>query len=85
MRTEDFRRGTPTSELERPLVWQVNRNPRLNSCGVTRSGCSSLASALTSNLHLKEINLWYNFLNDSDLQPLYELTRSPRYVLESVL
>ncbi|KAJ0070724.1 hypothetical protein NL108_018278 [Boleophthalmus pectinirostris] len=58
---------------------------RLNSCGVSRSGCSSLASALCSNSHLKEINLWYNLLNDSDLQPLYQLVRSPQCPLESVL
>lgn len=60
---------------------------RLNSCGVSKSGCSSLAAALKSNRssHLTELNLWYNFLNDSDLRGLIELTNSPLYRLKTLL
>uniref|UniRef100_A0A8C6WE92 Uncharacterized protein n=1 Tax=Neogobius melanostomus TaxID=47308 RepID=A0A8C6WE92_9GOBI len=59
---------------------------RLNSCGVSKSGCCSLAAALRSNpSHLREINLWYNLLNDSDLKALYDLRQNPRFRLDTVL
>ncbi|XP_029935752.1 NACHT, LRR and PYD domains-containing protein 12-like, partial [Myripristis murdjan] len=41
---------------------------RLTDCQVTDEGCASLASALKSNPHLTELDLSYNYLQDSGVK-----------------
>jgi len=45
--------------------------------------CSALASALKSNIHLRELNLGYNDLKDSDVKLLRDLLKSPDCRLET--
>ena len=43
---------------------------RLSGCGVTEEGCFSLASALTSNSHLKQLDLNFSHLGGPGLKKL---------------
>ncbi|XP_014834784.1 PREDICTED: NACHT, LRR and PYD domains-containing protein 3-like isoform X2 [Poecilia mexicana] len=46
-------------------------------CGLSKISCDFLASALKSNsLHLTQLDLWGNNLNDSDVQQLKDLVES---------
>uniref|UniRef100_A0A8C6TSV3 NACHT domain-containing protein n=1 Tax=Neogobius melanostomus TaxID=47308 RepID=A0A8C6TSV3_9GOBI len=58
---------------------------RLWGCSLSKSSCSSLASALKSNpSHLRELYLWFNDLKDSDVQELHELQQSPHCRLKEL-
>ncbi|XP_024910295.1 NACHT, LRR and PYD domains-containing protein 3-like isoform X2 [Cynoglossus semilaevis] len=58
---------------------------RLSSCGLSKTSCDSLASALRScQRYPKDLNLSYNHLKKSDLDELLELSMSPNYGLETL-
>uniref|UniRef100_A0A8C6WYI0 NACHT, LRR and PYD domains-containing protein 12 n=1 Tax=Neogobius melanostomus TaxID=47308 RepID=A0A8C6WYI0_9GOBI len=60
-------------------------NPKLYDCGLSEISCSSLASALKSNLsHLTELNLGKNRLRESDVKELLVLKQSPDCRLETL-
>ncbi|XP_050984919.1 NACHT, LRR and PYD domains-containing protein 12 isoform X3 [Labeo rohita] len=60
------------------LLTDLQKNPhykletlRLRYCGITAEGCAALASALRSNpLHLRELDLAWNYLKDSGVKLL---------------
>uniref|UniRef100_A0A9J8CAA0 NLR family CARD domain containing 9 n=1 Tax=Cyprinus carpio carpio TaxID=630221 RepID=A0A9J8CAA0_CYPCA len=55
----------------------------LVDCGLTDEGCAALASALRSNpSHLKELDLSWNGLSQSDVKLLSDLKDDPHYKLE---
>ncbi|KAM9425464.1 protein NLRC3-like isoform 1-T2 [Pholidichthys leucotaenia] len=57
----------------------------LTGCMVTVEGCSSLASALTSNsTHLRELDLSYNHPGDSGVKILFALQKLPDSRLETL-
>ncbi|CAJ1069996.1 NACHT%2C LRR and PYD domains-containing protein 12-like isoform X40 [Xyrichtys novacula] len=57
----------------------------LSICSLTKISCSSLASALNSNpSHLKELWLYNSNLQDSDMELLCDLQKSPDYRLETL-
>uniref|UniRef100_A0A667ZAK7 B30.2/SPRY domain-containing protein n=1 Tax=Myripristis murdjan TaxID=586833 RepID=A0A667ZAK7_9TELE len=57
---------------------------RLTDCQVTDEGCASLASALKSNPHLTELDLTYNYLQDSGVKLLSDLIESPNCSLKTL-
>ncbi|XP_024118543.2 protein NLRC3-like [Oryzias melastigma] len=58
---------------------------RLVDCRLSKTSCDLLASALKSNpSHLTELDVRKNNLQDSDLQQLSELVKSPDYKLETL-
>uniref|UniRef100_A0A667YY93 NACHT domain-containing protein n=1 Tax=Myripristis murdjan TaxID=586833 RepID=A0A667YY93_9TELE len=57
---------------------------RLTDCQVTDEGCASLASALKSNPHLTELDLSYNYLQDSGVKLLSDLVESPNCSLKTL-
>ncbi|XP_075947409.1 NLR family CARD domain-containing protein 3-like [Anarhichas minor] len=58
---------------------------RFKSCRLSDISCTSLASALKSNpYHLRELDLRYNELEDSDVKLLSDLVESPDCRLETL-
>ncbi|XP_076875792.1 NLR family CARD domain-containing protein 3-like isoform X4 [Brachyhypopomus gauderio] len=58
---------------------------RLSGCLVTEEGCSSLASALSSNpSHLKELDLTYNYPGDSGVKLLSARLEDPHCRLDTL-
>ncbi|XP_030640829.1 NACHT, LRR and PYD domains-containing protein 3-like [Chanos chanos] len=56
---------------------------RLSGCLVTEEGCSSLASALSSNpSHLRELDLSYNYPGDSGVKLLSDRKKDPHCRLD---
>ncbi|XP_047190186.1 NLR family CARD domain-containing protein 3-like isoform X4 [Scophthalmus maximus] len=50
---------------------------RLSYCSLSGISCSSLASALTSNpFHLRQLDLWGNWLKNSDLKKLQDVVQT---------
>ncbi|XP_037829779.1 ribonuclease inhibitor [Kryptolebias marmoratus] len=57
----------------------------LIGCSLSEISCSSLGSALKSNpSHLRELNLGWNSLKDSDVQQLLDLVKSSDYRLQTL-
>ncbi|XP_042360428.1 NACHT, LRR and PYD domains-containing protein 12-like isoform X2 [Plectropomus leopardus] len=57
---------------------------RLNQCGVTEKSCESIASALSSDMSLKELDLSNNDLGSSGATLLAAGLRSPKCKLETL-
>uniref|UniRef100_A0A3Q0T7Q1 Uncharacterized protein n=1 Tax=Amphilophus citrinellus TaxID=61819 RepID=A0A3Q0T7Q1_AMPCI len=58
---------------------------RLSGCLITEEGCSSLASALSSNpFHLRELDLSYNHPGDSAVKLLSSGVKDPRWSLKTL-
>ncbi|KAL6471882.1 hypothetical protein MHYP_G00205320, partial [Metynnis hypsauchen] len=51
---------------------------------VTDKGCSSLASALNSNPHLRELDLSYNHPGESGVKLLSDLLEDPHCTLKKL-
>ncbi|XP_036070504.1 NLR family CARD domain-containing protein 3 isoform X3 [Oryzias melastigma] len=58
---------------------------RLSGCLVTEQGCASLASALASNSHLKELDLSYNHPGETGENLLKAAVKKPPRRLKTVL
>ncbi|XP_053170671.1 NACHT, LRR and PYD domains-containing protein 12-like [Scomber japonicus] len=57
----------------------------LKHCSLSEISCSSLVSALKNNpSHLRELDLRFNNLKDSDMKQLSDLKESPNYRLETL-
>lgn len=58
---------------------------RLSFCGVTEEGCTYLASALSSNpSHLRQLDLSYNYLQDSGVKLISLHCKDPLSKLEKL-
>lgn len=56
---------------------------RLNNCDLTSEGSAALAEALKSNpMSLRELDLGWNRLGDSGVQPLFAALDNPNCKLE---
>ncbi|KAM6893663.1 LOW QUALITY PROTEIN: NLR family CARD domain-containing protein 3-like [Xenentodon cancila] len=57
---------------------------RLSGCLLTSDGCASLVSALSSNLHLRELDLSYNHPGESAVKLLSAGLEDPRWRLDTL-
>ncbi|KAI4874496.1 hypothetical protein NFI96_021867 [Prochilodus magdalenae] len=59
---------------------------KLFNCGISEEGCDALVSALYSNpSHLRELDLTWNSVGDSEAKLLSALKMNPQYKLERLL
>uniref|UniRef100_A0A9J8BU94 Uncharacterized protein n=1 Tax=Cyprinus carpio carpio TaxID=630221 RepID=A0A9J8BU94_CYPCA len=66
-------------------LWHQLQQEWLSDCGVTNKSCDALASALRSNpSHLRELDLSWNKLGDSEVKLLSDLKDDPHYKLEKL-
>nr|XP_055060313.1 NACHT, LRR and PYD domains-containing protein 12-like isoform X2 [Misgurnus anguillicaudatus] len=66
----------PNCKLEKLKLWR---------CDITDEGCAALASALTSNTHLRDLNLSYNNkLSDSGVKLICDVLKNPNCKLEKL-
>ncbi|XP_046720057.1 NACHT, LRR and PYD domains-containing protein 3-like isoform X1 [Silurus meridionalis] len=56
----------------------------LNECGFTEEGCISLAEALKSNSHLRELDLCANDLGEQGVKMLTDIKEDENYTLEKL-
>ncbi|KAI4797800.1 hypothetical protein KUCAC02_024847, partial [Chaenocephalus aceratus] len=56
----------------------------LRNCRLSEISCSALASALKSNIHLRDLNLRENALKDSGVERLRDLLESPACRLQTL-
>ncbi|KAI4802850.1 hypothetical protein KUCAC02_006423, partial [Chaenocephalus aceratus] len=56
----------------------------LVNCSLSEISCSALASALKSNIHLRDVDLGLNDLKGSDVKLLRDLLESPDCRLETL-
>lgn len=62
-------------------LYALNLNFSLAFCGITDSGCDSLAKALTSSLkHLKELDLSYNHPGELGMKHLSSIENDPDHL-----
>ncbi|XP_073670413.1 uncharacterized protein [Paramisgurnus dabryanus] len=73
------------------LLSDVLKNPNckleklgFKDCDVTDEGCAALASALRSNPHLRDLDLYYNKLRDSAVKRLCDGLKNPNCKLEKL-
>ncbi|KAI4872681.1 hypothetical protein NFI96_021043, partial [Prochilodus magdalenae] len=71
--------------LSHPIILFLSSRCRLSGCMITEKGCSSLASALSSNpSHLKELDLTYNHPEESGGQILSARLEDPQCSLSTL-
>ncbi|XP_048051941.1 NACHT, LRR and PYD domains-containing protein 12-like isoform X4 [Megalobrama amblycephala] len=58
---------------------------RLDNCNITAEGCAALTSALRSNSHLRELDLYENKIGDKGLKLLSDGLKDPHCKLEKLM
>jgi hypothetical protein len=73
----------PPSNLHPPSIFLQALT--LSHCGITYEGCVSLAMALSSNsTHLKDLDLSFNYPEESGVEQLSAVLEDPHCKLEAL-